>query len=51
MDFMGDQDRRVMRAVILAVAVAAAALIPIAVSLLLPGCHGEHPASAPPAAP
>ena len=51
MDFMGDQDRRVTRAVLLALAVAAAALIPILLSLLPPGCHGERAAPSTAAAP
>ena len=45
MDIMREQDRRILRTAVIALALAAAAIAPVVGSLLLPGCAGEHEAA------
>lgn len=46
MDIMRDQDRRIIRTAVIALALAAAAIAPVVGSIFLPGCAGERePAS------
>lgn len=42
MDIMRDQDRRIIRVAVVALAVTAAVIAPIVASLFLPGCVRER---------
>jgi hypothetical protein len=45
MDIMRDQDRRIIRTAVIALALAAAAIAPVVGSMFLPGCVGEREAA------
>lgn len=50
MDIMREQDRRIIRTAVIALALAAAAIAPVVGSLFLPGCVAEREeATVPPA--
>ena len=42
MDLMGDQDRRMVRAILVALAIAAAVIAPVLGSIFLPGCAADR---------